>query len=422
LIKPKHISAEHLARVAHLLPGEEPRVQPAPREYVPDGAAPYIAVAGTDLGGNERRYLNECVSSNWISSQGPFVERFEEAFAGAVGCRCGVACSSGTSALHLALAALGIGEGDEVIVPAFTMIATANAVRYTGARPVLVDAEAETWNIDPAQIEARITPRTRAVIVAHIYGHPADMASIVAVARRHGLYVVEDAAEAPGATYQGSPVGSLGDVAAFSFYANKIVSTGEGGMVTSNDPQIAELARRLRDHAFSEDRHFWHAYVGYNYRMSNLQAAVGLAQTERFSDLVQRRRANKGRYSARLGSVTGLALPGEREGVRSVYWMYGVLVDEAFGMGRDELREWLAQRGVETRTFFVPIHLQPIYFERFKDERFPVSESLCQKGLYLPSGPLLTDEQIAYIAQCIEEAAQRGTAASAPVQDACRGS
>jgi perosamine synthetase len=407
LIEPKHISAEHLARIAHLLPGEEPAVQPVPESMGLVGATPYIAVAGTDLGGNERKYLNECVSSNWISSQGEFVERFEEAFAAAVGCRRGVACSSGTSALHLALSALGIGEGDEVIVPAFTMIATANAVRYTGAEPVLVDAEPETWNIDASRIEDRITPRTRAIVVAHIYGHPADMDTIAEVARRHGLYLVEDAAEAPGATYLGRPVGALGDVAAFSFYANKIVSTGEGGMVTTNDPRIAEAARRLRDHAFSDERHFWHAYLGYNYRMSNLQAAVGLAQTERFDELVARRRANQRRYGARLAHIAGLRLPAERAGVRSVYWMYGLLVDESFGMSRDELRLWLAGRGVETRTFFIPIHLQPIYFERFQAERFPVAESLCQQGLYLPSGPRLTDEQIEYVARQIKNVPRR---------------
>jgi perosamine synthetase len=303
----------------------------------------------------------------------------------------------------LALAALGIGAGDEVIVPTFTMIATAYAVDYLGATPILVDSEPETWNLDVAQIEAKITPRTKAILVVHVYGHPADMDPILAIARRHGLYVVEDAAEAHGAEYHGRTVGALADVACFSFYANKIVTTGEGGMVTTNNRQIAETARCLRDHAFSDERHFWHQYRGYSYRMTNLQAALGLAQTERLEELVAQRCRNACLYQEFLTPVPGLTLPKQLPGVKSVFWMYGLLVEPEFGCGRDELRVRLARQGIETRTFFVPIHLQPVYFTDYSPDMYPVADSLCQKGMYLPSSGALTRDEI----QCVANAVVR---------------
>jgi perosamine synthetase len=296
-----------------------------------------------------------------------------------------------------------------VIVPTFAMIAIANAVTYTGARPVLVDAEPDTWNLDVAAVEARITPRTRAILVVHTYGHPADMAPLAAIARRHCLALIEDAAEAHGARYRGVTVGSLGDAAIFSFYGNKIVTTGEGGMVTTNDERIAALARRLRDHAFSSDRHFWHEYLGFNYRMTNLQAAVGLAQTERLEELLAARRRNAARYRERLAPVAGcgLGLPVERPDVSSVFWMYGILVEDGFGCSRDELRRRLALEGIETRTFFVPVHLQPIYFRQHGGASFPVAESLCRRGMLLPSGPTLTAAEIDFIAAQVAHAAGR---------------
>jgi perosamine synthetase len=415
------LTEQELAPLRHLLPEPEPLLElpagaageggtaagaageqgtacvPAPGRILP--------VADTRLDGNELRYLTECIQSSWISSAGRFVRDFEERFAAAAGCRHGVACASGTSALHLALATLGIGPGDEVILPTFTMIATANAVSYTGAVPVLVDAEPAHCNLDVEQLAAKVTPRTRAVVVVHTYGHPADMDPVLALARRHGLAVVEDAAEAHGAVYRGRPVGGLGDAAVFSFYGNKIVSTGEGGMVTTNDPELARMARRLRDHAFSEDRHFWHRYLGFNYRMSNLQAAVGLAQTERLAALVAVRRGNARRYEELLRRVPGLILPGERPDVESVFWMYALRVADDFGCSRDELRRRLARQGIETRTFFVPIHLQPIYHRRFRGQPFPVAEVLCRQGLYLPSGPSLTAREIGWVARQIAAAA-----------------
>ncbi|HVT17699.1 MAG TPA: aminotransferase class I/II-fold pyridoxal phosphate-dependent enzyme [Thermoanaerobaculia bacterium] len=410
MIEEVELTAEELGPLAGLIPDPEPELA-LPCRRAAGAPERILPVADTLLDGNELLYLTECVRSNWISSAGRFVGEFEQSFARAVGCAHGVACASGTAALHLAVATLGIGPGDEVIVPTFTMIATANAVTYTGARPVLVDAEPETWNLDVAQVEARITPRTRAIVVVHTYGHPADMAPLLAVARRHRLAVIEDAAEAHGARYRGRPAGSLGDAAVFSFYGNKIVTTGEGGMVTTNDERIAAVVRRLRDHAFSADRHFWHKYLGFNYRMTNLQAAVGLAQTERFAELLAARRRNATRYHERLAPIAGrgLGLPVERADVSSAFWMYAILVENDFGCSRDELRRRLARQGIETRTFFIPIHLQPIYFRRHRGESFPVAESLCGKGMYLPSGPSLTAAEIDFIAAEVAGAAGQGS-------------
>jgi perosamine synthetase len=408
MIEETRLSPEEFASIADRIPGPEPELTPAPDRIRKPGDSGILRVCETQLDGNERRYLVECIESNWISSGGPFLPRFERLFSEAMGCRFGIACANGTAALHLALATLGIGAGDEVVIPAFTMIATANAVAYTGAAPVLVDAEPRTWNMDPGQIESRIGPRTRAIVVVHTYGHPVEFDAIAKTAERHGIPIVEDAAEAHGALYRGRPVGGLGAAATFSFYGNKIVSTGEGGMVTTNDPEIARLARLLRDHAFSSDRHFWHTLPGFNYRMTNLQAAVGLAQTERLARLVDARRDHARLYSQRLTAVRGLTLPFEAEGVRSVNWMYGILVGDDFGISRDELRRRLAARGIETRTFFIPIHFQPIYFRKYSGLKFPVAEDLCRRGMYLPSGSGLSEEEIDFVAREIAAAAKRG--------------
>lgn len=405
LLQPATLSAREHDAIRELIPGPEPVLSPPRRRGagVPESV---LHVSEPALDGNELAYVTECISSNWISSAGRFVGDFERAFAASVGCQHGIACSSGTAALHLVTAALGLGPGDEVIMPTFTMIATANTVAYTGAAPVLVDAEPDTWNIDPEQVESRITPRTKAIVVVHTYGHPAEMDAILRIAGRHGLAVIEDAAEAHGASYHGRPVGSIGAAGAFSFYGNKMITTGEGGMVTTNDAALAAVARRLRDHAFSQERHFWHEYLGFNYRMTNLQAAVGLAQTERFAELVEHRRRSRVRYDAALAGVRGLILPVERAGVQNVFWMYSILVEPAFGCSRDELRRRLAANGIETRTMFIPIHLQPIYHRAFAGQRFPVADSLCRRGMYLPSGPRVRDADIAYVAGEIVAAQQ----------------
>jgi perosamine synthetase len=395
-----------MAELGDLIPGPEPHLEVRiPRIPVAEEAIGrrIIPVSDPKLDGNELRYVSQCILSNWISSAGRFVRDFEQAFADAVGCRHGVATCNGTTSLHLALATLGIGPGDEVIIPTFTMIATANAVTYTGATPVLVDAERETWNLDVTQLEAKVTPRTRGICLIHTYGHPVEMDPLLELAERRGLWVLEDAAEAHGARYKDRPVGSLGRAASFSFYANKIITTGEGGMVTTNDAELARVARRLRDHAFSDERHFWHKYVGFNYRMTNLQAAIGLAQTERLDALVEIRRTNAARYSRALSKIPGLTLPIERPWARNVYWMYGVLVEDAFGISRDELRRRLARRGIETRTFFIPIHVQPVYHAQFRGQRYPVSEELCRRGLYLPSGATLTEAEVAYVFDMVRD-------------------
>ena len=396
--EPSVISSADLALIRDFIPGKEPilsRCKSGPRK------SKVYSVAETSLRGNERIYLNECVDSNWISSKGPFVRRFEEQFARQAGCEFAVACANGTAALHLALAALGIGPGDEVILPTFTMIATANAVRYTGATVKLVDAEPKYLNIDADKIEAAVTPQTKAIIAVHTYGHPAPMHRLQTIAREWNLHLIEDAAEAHGAEILGQRVGSFGVAGTFSFYGNKIVTTGEGGMVTTNDRQFADLARRLCNHAFHPEQHFWHEYVGFNYRMTNLQAAVGLAQTERFDEIVNARRRVRAWYDKRLKLIPGIQTPPESNDCKCVFWMYAVRIDSKFGCSSHELRTLLAQRGIETRSFFVPMHLQPIYYNQFRGHRFPVAEDLCRSGFYLPTHEGLEDSDIEWIVQQI---------------------
>jgi perosamine synthetase len=397
------LTARQLESLGSLIPDPEP-----PLALPPGGRI--VRVAETLLDGNELDYVSECIRGSWISSAGSFVPRLEAEFAAAIECRYAIACSSGTAAVHLALAAAGVGPGDEVLVPAFTMIATATAVRYVGADPVLVDSDPVTWNIDPHRLADKLSPRTRAVVVVHTYGEPADMDAINAFAARNGLIVIEDAAEAHGARHHGVPVGGIGAVGAFSMYGNKILTAGEGGLVTTSDERIATVARELRDHAFSPERHFWHRRIGFNYRMTNLQAAVGLAQTERFEQLLERRRLSAERYRAALEGIEGIVLPPGGEG--SVNWMFGIRITPELGVSRDGLRRALAARGVETRTFFVPMHLQPIYYERFAGQRYPVAEELGRTGLYLPSGPNLNRDDIAYVADAVR--ASRGSSARTP--------
>lgn len=354
-----------------------------------------IPVCEPFMTGEELRYVTDCIETNWISSKGRYIGEFEEKFAHYCGCEYGVSTTSGTTALHLALAALRIGKGDEVIVPTFTMIASVFAIIYTGAKPVLVDAEPETWNIDVTGIEEKITRQTKAIMPVHIYGHPCDMAPIMDLARRYGLAVVEDAAEAHGAEYRGRRAGGIGDVGCFSFYANKIITTGEGGMVVTNDAEIAARARSLKDLAFSRERRYLHGEMAFNYRMTNIQAAIGLAQFERIDELVGRRRNNAHLYNDLLRSVAGVRTPVEKEWARNVYWMYSVLVEDPRA-SRDGLMKGLYDMGVETRSFFIPMHQQPVFtgMNLFQGERYPVAEHLSEVGLYLPSSSGLTTEQI----------------------------
>lgn len=359
-----------------------------------------IPVCEPRLGEKELENVIDCIKTNWISSKGKYITEFEEKFSKYCEAKFGIACSSGTTALHLALASAGIKSGDEVIIPDFTMIATANSVTYTGAKFTLVDSEPDYWNIDSNKIEEKITKRTKAVMVVHTYGHSCDMGPILDIAKGHDLLVIEDAAEAHGAEYKGKRVGCLGDVGCFSFYANKIITTGEGGMVVTNNEKIAEMARLLRDQAF-EPKRFLHRYIGFNYRMTNLQAAIGVAQMELIDESVETRRRNAKLYNSLLKDVKGITLPPEALWAKNVYWMYTVLVEDSFGMGRDELMERLREKGIDTRSAFYPIHTQPVYAKQYKGEKYPVAEELGRKGINLPSGNTLTKEQIEFVATAV---------------------
>lgn len=363
-----------------------------------------IPVCEPTLEGNELAYVTDALRSGWISSSGDYLRRFEERFAAFCGVRHGVGTTNGTTALHLALTAMGIGPGDEVIIPDFTMIASAFAVCYCGAMPVFVDAEPRTWNIDVEKVAAKITPRTKAIMAVHIYGHPTDMDPLLALARERGVKVLEDAAEAHGARYRGRPCGSLGDIAAFSFYANKAITTGEGGMVVTDDEELAEECRSLRNLSFPRGaRTYLHDRIGFNYRMSNLQGALGLAQLERIDDLVGARRRHAAMYTERLRSLDALELPVQEPWATNSYWMYGIVIRENAPLDRDGLAAVLSADGIETRTFFQPMHVQPALRRYGADcsGTYPVADRLAARGLYLPSGSGLTDDQIERVCTAI---------------------
>lgn len=367
------------------------------------GARPHIPVAAPVFAGREKEYVADCMESGWVSSGGKYVELFESAFAEFCGVRHAVACCNGTAALHVALAALGVGPGDEVIVPTLTFVATANAVTYCGARPVFVDSEPATWNLDPAQVEAKITPRTKGIVAVHLYGHPAEVDELRAIARRRGLFLLEDAAEAHGALYKGRPAGSLGDAACFSFYGNKIIATGEGGMVTTDDAALAARVRLLRGQGVDPERRYWFPVVGYNYRMMNLPAAIGLAQLERADWHTGRRREVAAVYLNQLRDVPCLRWQDESECARHAYWMFSVALGNEASVGRDALMARLAERGVETRPVFYPVHLLPPYREASHSEEFPVAEGVARRGVSLPTWAGLTHGDISYVCDALRE-------------------
>lgn len=350
------------------------------------------------------KYITECVTSGWISSLGPFVKRFEESVRAVCGVKHAVATSNGTTALHLALASLGIGRGDEVIVPDLTFVATANAVAYTGAKVVLADVDPVSWNLDPAAVERLITRRTRAIIPVHLYGHPCDMDAINRIARRHKVTVVEDAAEAIGAEYRGRMAGNLSKVATLSFYANKTITTGEGGMCLTNDDKLAVRMKFLRDHAMSAKKRYFHPEIGYNYRLTALQGAVGFGQMERFESIMAAKRRMATRYRQALAGVPGITLPPEQEGIRNSYWMYSVLVEPQYGMTRTALARQLTAEGIDSRPFFFPLHTMPPYRSR---KSFPVATRLARVGLSLPSASTIGDADIDKVAAAIRAHARR---------------
>lgn len=358
----------------------------------------FIPVAHPVLDGNEAAYVADCIATEWISSAGSYIGRFESAFADLVGVRHAASCSNGTSALHLALTVLGVQPGDDVLMPTLTYVATANAVRYCGASPVFVDSTPDTMNLDPEELERRITPRTRGIVAVHLYGHPADMHPIRAFARDHDLFVVEDAAEAHGARYRGEMCGSLGDLATFSFFGNKIISTGEGGMVTGDDETLDSAVRLYRGQGMQPDRRYWFPVVGYNYRMTNIQAAIGLAQLENFKVHLTLRWEVARWYDELLGDLEPfLQLPVEHPWANHAFWMYTAVLTDAVAMERDELIERLSEDGIETRPVFHPMHTLPPY--RDPQAAFPVAERLAARGISLPTHGRLTKDDAAYVAE-----------------------
>ena len=358
-----------------------------------------IPVCGTKIWGNELKYLKDCVETGWFSSLGKYVGLFEKEFSSAIGMKYGIACSNGTAGLYAALKVLGIRDSDEVIIPDFTIIVTANVVIENGAKPVLVDVEPDTWCIDPDKIEEAITEKTKAIIVVHMYGHPVDMERINAIAQKRNLFVIEDCCQSHGALYKGKHTGSLSHISVFSFYANKILTTGEGGMILTDNEEYAQRIKIFIDNGFEVPR-FKHNVLGFNYRMGNLQAAVGLAQTERFHEAVNRKREIAARYIKGLKDFPHVTLPVEKGDVKNVYWMFAILINGSFGMSKDEVMLALQDEGIGTRSFFYGMHLQPVFIKggnpRFPDLNgsWPVTDDLGKRGLYLPSGLDLTDEQV----------------------------
>lgn len=368
--------------------------------------SPFIPVNEPLLDGNEKKYLCECIDSGWISSEGPFVREFEEKFAARVERRYGIAVCNGSAALDVAVAALGIGPGDEVILPAFTIISCAAAIVRAGATPVLVDSDSVTWNMDTDRIASRVTARTKAIMVVHIYGLPVDMDPILCLAKEHGLKIIEDAAEMHGQTYRNKPCGSFGDISTFSFYPNKHITTGEGGIVVTDDPLLAERCQSLRNLCFQAQKRFYHEELGWNFRMTNLQAALGLAQLERLDEFVAKKRWMGALYNELLYDVPGIQLPqASTSYALNIYWVYGIVLDERIPIDAEEVMKRLAAKNIGTRPFFWPMHLQPVLNQHglFVGENHPVAENLASRGFYVPSGLALSKDQILCVAKAVKE-------------------
>lgn len=361
-----------------------------------------ISIAQPRLAGNERKYVLDCLDTTWISSNGKYIGAFEETFAEYCGVKHAIATNNGTTALHLALVGLGLQPGDEVIIPTVTYIATANAVRYCGATPVLVDVCPGTMNIDPAAIERRITPRTKGIIPVHLYGHPAEMSSINEIANRHNLWVVEDAAEAHGAEVLGRKVGSLSICATFSFFGNKIVTTGEGGMITTDDDALAAKLRLFRGQGMDPKRRYWFPVIGYNYRMTNIQAAIGLAQMEAIDNALTDRNTLARWYDTALAPLQDrILLPQQKDWAKQVYWMYNIFLCEGDEHQRDAVMRKLDESGIETRPVFYPMHVLPPYKE---DNPYPVADLWAQRGINLPTHQDLTQDDVQRIAKSLSRA------------------
>jgi perosamine synthetase len=365
-----------------------------------------IPICAPVFHGRESQYLLECIKTGWISSEGPFVKRFEESFAAAIDRKFGIAVCNGTAALELAVASLNLPAGSEIILPALAIISCPLAVLRNSCVPVLVDSDPRTWNMDVSKIEEKITSKTRAIMAVHLYGLPVDMDPLLKLARRHGLKVIEDAAEMHGQKYKDRPCGSFGEASAFSFYSNKMVAMGEGGLVATNSAGLAKQCRSLRNLCFGSKKRFVHERLGHNFRLSNLQAAVGLAQLEKLEDTVRRKRRIGRWYTERLKTIEGLTLPlAATEYADNIYWMYGIVLDGRAKRNGERMASFLKSQGVETRPFFWPIHRQPALRKRglFKGETYPAAEHLARNGLCLPSGPSLTEDQVSFVVKAVSD-------------------
>ncbi len=365
----------------------------------------FIPVYEPLLDKTEEEYVLECVRSGWISSEGKYIQEFERSWADYCNMNNGIAVSSGTTALQIAVKCLPLNKGDEIIIPSFTIISCAIAVIEAGAIPVLVDCDPETWTMRVDEIEKKISSKTRAIMAVHIYGHPAEMEQIWEIAKKHGLYIIEDAAEAHGAEYKGQKCGGFGDISTFSFYANKIVTTGEGGMILTKNSKFADRARSLRNLCFRTDKRFYHTEMGYNYRMSSIQASIGLAQLKKIEGVVKKRRQIAHYYNKNLKNVKALQLPIEKEWAKNVYWMYAVVLSEEVQMEASQLSFRLKEKNIETRPFFLGMHEQPVFINMglFNGETYPITERISKKGLYLPSGLSLTNPLQERVCSAIKE-------------------
>ncbi len=360
----------------------------------------FIPVAVPCFLGNEKKYVDDCIDTTWISSNGKYINEFETKFAEHFGCKHAISCCNGTVTLHTSLLALGVGEGDEVIVPTFTYIATANAVRYCGATPVFADCLPDTWNIDPRDIEKKITPRTKGIIPVHLYGNPCDMGTIMDIARRHGLFVLEDAAECHGAEYRGKKAGTIGDIGTFSFFGNKIITTGEGGMIVTDNDELAKKMRILKGQGMDPNRRYWFNEVGYNYRMTNIEAAIGLAQLEKIDVHIANRRKVAGWYFEEFSRLSDyIQLQTVTPNAESVWWMFSVILKDTVKISRDDLMLRLKEDGIETRPLFYPMHVMPPYED--KNAGCPVSEYVSANGMNVPTHGQLTREDVKYIVDCM---------------------
>ncbi len=365
----------------------------------------FIPVNEPLLSGNEKKYLQECIETGWISSEGSFVKEFEKQFAKKVDRKHGIAVSSGTGALDIAVASLGIGKDDEVIMPTFTIISCITQIIRSGAKPIFIDNDPFTWNMDVSQVEAKITKKTKAIMIVHIYGLPVDMQPILDLAKKYNLKIIEDAAEMHGQTYNGKACGSFGDISIFSFYPNKHITTGEGGMLVTNNEKLAEKCRSYRNLCFQAQKRFVHEELGWNYRMTNLQAAVGLAQLENLNKHVVRKREIGNLYNELLKNIPNIQLPLQNtDYAENIYWVYGIILKDELNITAEKIMKKLGAEKVGTRPFFYPMHMQPVFTKKglFKNEKYPVAENMAQQGFYIPSGLGISNEQIKYVAKTLK--------------------